>query len=179
MIRGDVPYRFILFTLMLTILFSKTLVFAQGKPYSHKGVSLDLPESWVPQEIPSDFEKEVVAWLKSEKWEGVSILVIYYTGRRHNYNSVRIAGLKTLGASYPKGQEMIKKPTKMKTDKELSAVWEYWRGAIEASGQTVFLESPMGIIQTRGGWVLMIGYTPTAIGSQLEGDFLKILNSVH
>jgi hypothetical protein len=104
--------------------------------------------------------------------------VFCYTGWRQNYNSVRIAGLKTIGASYPKGQEMLKKPAKMKTDTGLAAVWEYWRGAVDAGGQTVFLESPMGIVESKNGWVLMIGYSPAASGPQLEEDFLKIVKSV-
>jgi len=55
--------------------------------------------------------------------------------------------------------------------------WEYWRGAVEASGQTVFLESPMGIFENKSGWILMLGFTPSASGPQLEADFLKILKS--
>jgi hypothetical protein len=164
--------------LFLVFMFSSVQTFAQGTPYSNKGVSFNLPEGWVTQEIPSNFEKEVVAWLKSQNMEGVSILVFCYTGRRLNYNSIRVAGLKTIGASYPKGQEMLKKPTKMKTDTGLAAVWEYWRGAVETGGQTIFLESPMGIVQSKSGWILMIGYTPATSGPQLEEDFLKMINSV-
>ena len=179
MVKRHFLFCFVFLTTLLTVLtFSIVPVFAQGTPYSNKGVSLNLPEGWVTQEIPSNFEKEVVAWLKSQDMEGVSILVFCYTGRRQNYNSVRIAALKTIGASYPKGQEMLKKPTKMKTDTGLAAVWEYWRGAVESGGQTIFLESPMGIVQTKSGWVLMIGFAPATSGPQLEEDFLKIINSV-
>jgi len=168
-----------LFQIILSLmLFSIAPVFAQGKPYSNKGVSLDLPEGWVAQEIPKNFEKEVVAWLKSQDSEGVSILVFCYTGRRQNYNSVRIAGLKTIGSSYPKGQEMLKKPTKLKTATGLTAVWEYWRGAVEAGGQTIFLESPMGIVESKSGWILAIGFAPATSGPQLEEDFLKMFNSI-
>ena len=167
-----------LIVFLTAILFSTTPVLAQGTPFTNRNISFHLPEGWATNEIPAHFEKEVIAWLKSEKAEGVTILVFCYTGWRQNYNSVRIAGLKTIGASYPKGQEMLKKPTKFRTDTGLAAVWEYWRGAVEASGQTVFLESPMGIVETKNGWVLMIGYSPSASGPQLEEDFLKIVKSV-
>jgi hypothetical protein len=179
MVKRDFLSRSVFLVTLVTILiFCTVSVFAQGIPYNNKGVSLNLPEGWVAQEIPSNFEKEVVGWLKSQDMEGVSILVFCYTGRRVNYNSVRVAGLKTIGASYPKGQEMLKKPTKMKTDTGLAAVWEYWRGAVETGGQTIFLESPMGIVQSKSGWILIIGYTPATSGPQLEEDFLKIINSV-
>ena len=164
--------------LLIVLLFSIVPVLAQGTPFTNRGISFHLPEGWATKEIPGNFEKEVIAWLKSEKTEGVTILVFCYTGWRQNYNSVRIAGLKTIGASYPKGQEMLKKPAKIKTDTGLTAAWEYWRGAVEAGGQTVFLESPMGTLETKNGWVLMIGYTPATSGPQLEEDFLKIIKSV-
>jgi hypothetical protein len=151
--------------------------FAQGTPVTHKDISLTLPEGWVTQDIPNNFEKETVAWLKSEKIAGASILVFCYKGRRQNYTSVRIAGLKTIGSSYPKGQEMVKKPEKIKTDTGLTAVYEYWKGRVEASGQTVLLESPMGIFENKSGWILMLGFAPAASGPKLEEDFHKILKS--
>lgn len=151
--------------------------FAQGKPFTHPDISFTLPESWSSHEIPANFEKETVAWLKSDKITGASILVFCYKGWRQNYRSVRIAGLKTIAASYPKGQEMLKKETKIKTDTGLTAVWEYWKGAVDASGQTVFLESPMGIFENKSGWILMLGFTPAVSGPQLEEDFMKILKS--
>jgi len=152
--------------------------FAQEKSFSHKDLSFILPEGWVTQEIPGNFEKEVIGWLKSEKISGASMLVFSYKGWRQTYTSVRVAGLKTIAASYPKGQEALKKPVKMKTDTGLNAVWEYWRGGVEASGQTVFLESPMGIVETKNCWALFIGYTPASSGPQLEEDFLKMIKSV-
>ncbi len=168
-----------LFNLFLTIiLLPIALSFAQGTPFTNRGISFRLPEGWATKEIPDHFEKEVIAWLKSENMDGVTILVLCYTGRRLNYNSIRITGLKTIGVSYPKGQEMLKKPTKIKTDTGLTAVWEYWRGAVQSGEQTVFLESPMGIVETKNGWVLMIGYAPATSGPQLEEDFLKIIKSV-
>lgn len=48
---------------------------------------------------------------------------------------------------------------------------------MEASGQTVLLESPMGIFENKSGWILMLGFTPAASGPKLEEDFLKILKS--
>jgi len=146
-------------------------------PFTHPDISFTLPEGWVTQDIPGNFEKETVAWLKSEKIAGTSILVFCYKGWRQNYRTVRIAGLKTIAASYPKGQEMLKKATKIKTDTGLTAVWEYWKGAVDAGGQTVFLESPMGIFENKNGWILMLGFTPTSSGPQLEEDFMKILKS--
>jgi len=53
--------------------------------------------------------------------------------------------------------------------------WEYWKGPVEVSGQTVFLESPMGILENKSGWILMLGFTSAASGPKLEEDFLKIL----
>jgi hypothetical protein len=150
---------------------------AQGTPFTHPDISFTLPEGWSSQEIPPNFEKETVAWLKSDKIAGASILVFCYKGWRQNYRSVRIAGLRTIAASYPKGQEMLKKETKIKTDTGLTAVWEYWKGAVDAGGQTVFLESPMGIFENKSGWILMLGFTPAASGPQLEEDFMKILKS--
>jgi hypothetical protein len=45
--------------------------------------------------------------------------------------------LKTIAAVYPKGQEMLKKPAKMKTNGSRTAVVEFWKGAVDAGGQTV------------------------------------------
>ena len=56
--------------------------------------------------------------------------------------------------------------------------WEYLKGAVEASGQTDFLESPMGIFENKSRWVLMPVFTPAAYGLKLEEDFLEILKSV-
>jgi hypothetical protein len=119
----------------------------------------------------------VVGSLKSEKIPGTTILVLCYKGWRYNYSNVRIAGLKTIASVYPKGQEMLKKETKLNIDGGLTAVTELWRGAVAASGTTVFLQSPMGIMETKAGWILMLGFTPESSGAQLEEDFLKIIKS--
>ena len=179
MAKRPILFNFASFTIFLVVLlFPIAIAFSQGMPFTNRDISFHLPEGWTTKDLPSNFEKEVIAWLKSENMEGVTILVMCYTGWRQNYNSVRVAGLKTIGSSYPKGQEMLKKPTKIKTDTGLTAAWEYWRGAVESGGQTVFLESPMGILETKNGWVLMIGYSPATSGPQLEEDFLKIIKSV-
>jgi len=55
--------------------------------------------------------------------------------------------------------------------------WNLEEIAVEARGQTVLLESPMGIFENKSGWILMLGFTPAASGPKLEEDFLKILKS--
>ena len=150
---------------------------AQENVFTHEYLTLKLPEGWVSQDIPSNFEKEVIGWLKSEKIAGASITVLCYRGRRYNYSSVRIGALRTLAAVYPKGQEMLKDQTKIKTDSGATAVVELWRGGVDAGGQTVLLQSPLGIVRTKQCWLLMIGYAPDASGAQLDEDFLKIIKS--
>ena len=166
------------FSFLLLILMGSSIPPLAGETvFNHKGISLTLPDGWTTQEIPSNFEKEVIAWLQSEKIAGTTVMVFLYKGWRYNYSSVRIGALKTIAASYPKGQEMLKKPEKIKTDTGLTAVIEFWRGTIDAGGQTVFLETPMGILETKAGWVLMLGFTPSASGPPLEEDFLKMIKS--
>lgn len=152
---------------------------AQENVFTHEYLSLKLPEGWVAQEIPSNFEKEVIGWLKSEKIAGTSITVHCYRGWRYNYSSVRIGALKTIASAYPQGQKMLKKPTKIKTESGGTAVVELWQGAVDAGGQTVLLQSPMGIVRTKQCWLLMIGYTPDSSGAQLDEDFIKIIKSAH
>jgi hypothetical protein len=178
MVKRSQAFHFALFTFLVSILTGMNVpAWAGETPFSHKDLYLILPDGWLSQEIPSNFEKEVIAWLKSDKIAGASIMVFCYKGWRQNYNSIRIAGLKTIGASYPKGQEMLKKPEKNKTNTGLTAVWEYWRGAVDAGGQTVFLESPVGIFEAKSGWILMLGFTPASSGPQLEEGFMEILKS--
>jgi len=169
------------FVLLSALLFGLTgftfQAFAQENVFNYNNFSLTLPEGWVKQDISKGSEKEVVGSLKSEKIPGTTILVLCYKGWRYNYSNVRIAGLKTIASVYPKGQEMLKKETKVKTDGGLTAVTELWRGAVAASGTTVFLQSPMGIMETKAGWILMLGFTPESTGAQLEEDFLKMIKS--
>ncbi len=162
---------------LLAVVLIAVQALAEGNVFEHEYLSLTLPDGWVTQEIPSNFEKEVIGWLKSEKIPGTSITVSCYRGRRYNYSSIRIAGLKTIAAVYPKGQEMLEKPKKIKTDIGYKAVVELWRGAVETGGQTVFLQTPMGIVKGKHCWILMLGYTPDSSGPQLEEDFMKIIKT--
>jgi hypothetical protein len=151
--------------------------FPQENIFTYDNFSFTLPEGWVKQDIPKGSEKETVGSLKSEKMEGTSILMFCYRGRQYSYSSTRITGLKTIAAVYPKGQEQLKKETKMKTDGGLAVITELWRGAVDASGKTVLLQTPMGIIKSRAGWILMLGFTPDSSGGQLEEDFIKMIKS--
>jgi hypothetical protein len=161
----------------LVVLLIAVQALAEGNVFEHEYLSLTLPEGWGTQDIPGNFEKEVIGWLKSEKIPGTSITVSCYRGRRYNYRKIRIAGLRTIAAACPKGQEMLKKPTKMRTDSGYKAVVELWRGAVDAGGQTVSLQIPMGIVRSKHCWVLMLGYTPDSSGQQLEEDFTRILKT--
>jgi hypothetical protein len=152
-------------------------VFAQENVFNYNNFSLTLPEGWANQDISKGSEKGVVGSLKSEKIPGTTVLVLCYSGWRYDYRSVRIAGLKTIASAYPKGQKMLKKETKVKTDGGLTAVTELWRGAVAAGGTTVFLQSPMGIMETKAGWRFMLGFTPESTRAQLEEDFLKMIKS--
>ncbi len=129
------------------------------------------------QDIPKGSEKELIGSLKSQEIPGTSVLILCYKGGRYTYSSVRIIGLKTIASVFPKGQEMLKKETKVKTDGGLAAVVELWRGAADASGTAVFLRAPMGIIETKVGWILMLGFTPDPTGAQLEEAFSKMIQS--
>jgi hypothetical protein len=106
--------------------------------FNHKDLPLTLPDGWTTQEIPSNFEKEVTVWLKSEKIVGTSVMVLLYKGWRYNYSSVRIGALKTIVAFYPKGQEMLKKPEKIKTNTRLTAMIEFRRGPSMPVGRRCF-----------------------------------------
>ena len=163
--------------ILLAVLLIAVQALAEGNVFEHEYLSLTLPDGWGTQDIPSNFEKEVIGWLKSEKIPGTSITVSCYRGRRYNYSNIRIAALKTIAAVYPKGQEMLKKPKKIRTDSGYKAVVELWRGSIDSSGLTVYLQTPMGIVKTKYCWILMLGYTPDSSGPQLEEDFMKIIKS--
>jgi len=145
--------------------------------FDHEYLSLTLPTGWVSQSIPGNFEKEVIGWLKSERIAGASITVSCYRGWRYNYSNVRRAGLKTIALTYPKGQQMLREATNLRTYDEYDAKLELWRGAIDAGGQTVFLQSPMAVMRTKNCWLLMIGYTPDASGAQLDKEFTDIVKS--
>lgn len=169
--------RFVAFTFFILLTGLTSQVCAQENAFTYKNFSFSLPEGWSAQAIPAGSEKEVIGSLKSEKIAGTTVLIFCYSSWVHDYSYVRIAGLKTIGAVYPKGQKMLKKPTKMKTNGHYIAVVESWQGAVDAGGQTVFLRTPMGIMETKPGWILMLGFTPDASGDQLEEDFLKMIQS--
>ena len=154
-----------------------TPVLAQENIFDYRDFSLTLPEGWVKQDIPKGSEKELIGSLKSQKIPGTSVLILCYKGGGYNYSSVRIVGLKTIVSVFPKGQEMLKRQTKVKTDGGLATVVELWRGAADTNGVAAFLQAPMGIIETKVGWILMLGFTPDATGAQLEETFLKIIQS--
>ena len=154
-----------------------THISAQEDTLSFHDLSFTLPEGWMEQDIPGGSEKELIGSLKSEDIPGTSILIFCYKGGRYNYSSVRIVGLKTIASVFPKGQEMLKKQTKVETDGGMTGVVEVWRGAADVSGKAVFLQAPMGIVETRVGWILMLGFTPDATGTQLEEAFLKMIQS--
>ena len=162
---------------VLSLIGLTTPVLAQENVFEYGDFSLTLPEGWVKQDISKGSEKELIGSFKSEDIPGTSILILCYKGGRYNYSSVRIIGLKTIASVFPRGQEMLKKETKVKTDGGLTAVVELWRGAADASGTPVFLQAPMGIIETKAGWILMLGFTPDATGAQLEEAFLAIIQS--
>jgi hypothetical protein len=164
------------FFIIGSIVFSQQAL-SQENTFTYDKFSFTLPEGWVKQDIPKGSEKETVGSLKSEKMSGTSILVFCYTGWRYDYRNVRIVGLKTIAAVYPKGQEQLKKETKLKTDGGLAVVTEVWRGFTDAGGATVSLQTPMGIIKSKAGWILMLGFTPDSSGGQLEEDFLKMIKS--
>jgi len=151
--------------------------FAQEDTFSYNHFSLTLPEGWVKQDIPQPCEKELIGSLKSQDVPGTSILIFCYGGGRYDYSSVRIVGLKTIALVFPKGQEMLKKKTRVKTDGGLVAVVELWRGAADVAGPAVLLQAPMGIIETEAGWILMLGFTPNPTGAQLEEAFSKLIQS--
>jgi hypothetical protein len=145
--------------------------------FTHPSITLTLPPGWAPHDIPSNFEKETVAWLKSDTIAGASITVFCYRGPMQSYRSTRIRGLKTIAASYPIGQSEMKKTTKLVTDSGFSATTELWKGFVSSGGQMLTLQSPLGIVKSEKGWIMMIGYVPDAGGPQLEEDFLMILKS--
>jgi hypothetical protein len=100
-------------------------------------------------------------------------MVACYKGITRNFSNIRIGGLRTIAASYPKGQKVLKDKTKIKTEQGKKALYELWQGVSDAG----LMQSPMGIVKTKHCWALMIGYAPDSFGSRLEEDFMKVLNS--
>jgi len=145
--------------------------------FTHQYLTLTMPPGWRSQDLQPNFEKEVIAWLKSDTIPGASIMVSCYRGFGFNYSKVRRGGLKTIAAVYPKGQKMLKDKEKIRTEQGEKAIVELWQGVPDSGGQTILMQSPMGIVKTKNCWVLMIGYVQDSYGPQLEEDFLKILKS--
>lgn len=152
-------------------------VLAQEDVFEYRDFSVCLPEGWVKEETTRGSEKELIGSLKSQSIPGTSVLLFCYKDGQHDYRSVRIVGLKTIASVFPKGQEMLKRQTQVKTDGGLTAHLELWRGAADAGGRTAFLQAPMGIMETKDGWILMLGFTPDATGAQLEKAFVKMIQS--
>ncbi len=178
MFRRSRPSHLLRLIIFLSVLLGSTAaISAQEDTFNFNDLFFTLPEGWVKQDLPKGSEKELIGSLKSEDIPGTSVLVFCYKGGRHNYSSVRIVGLKTIASVFPKGQEMLKKQTEVETDGGLTGIVELWRGAADASGTAVFLQAPMGIIETSEGWILMLGFTPDATGKQLEEAFLKMIRS--
>jgi hypothetical protein len=151
---------------------------SESMTFTHQLVTLDLPPGWISAAIPANFEKEVIGWLKSKTIPGANITVMCYSGLRYNYKSVRIGGLRTVAAAYPKGQKALKNPTKLRTANGYPAVYELWQGVSYAGTDSVLMQSPMVIVKTNSCWLMMIGYAGDQVGSQLEKDFTKIFQSV-
>jgi hypothetical protein len=177
MFKASFLRRFVSIIFFMLLMGFASQVCAQENAFTYKNFSFSLPEGWSAQAIPAGSEKEVIGSLKSEKIPGTSVLVMLYSSWIHDYSWVRITGLKTIAATYPKGQKMLKKPTKMKTNGRYTAVVESWLGAIDAGGLIVNLRTPMGIMEVKPGWILMLGFTPETSGDQLEEDFLKMIKS--
>ena len=140
--------------------------------FEHRYLTLSVPAGWRTEPLQPNFEKEIIAWLKSDTIPGASIMVSCYRGMGLNHRKVRIGGLKTIASVYPQGQKQLKKETKVRTEQGKKAVVEVWQGL---SGSTL-MQSPLGIMKTRDCWVMMIGYVADSFGPQLEGDFMKVLH---
>ena len=162
---------------VLSLIGLTTPVLAQENVFEYGDFSLTLPEGWVKQDIPIESEKELIGSFKSQDIPGTSVLTFFYQGGRYNYSSVRIVGLKTIASVFPNGQEMVKEGKKVETDGGLTAVIELWRGLADAKGTPASLQVPMGIIETKAGWILMLGFTPEPTGAQLEDAFSTIIHS--
>jgi hypothetical protein len=152
-------------------------LWAEENFFEYGDFSLSLPEGWVERDIPAGSEKELVGSLGSEHIRGTSVLLFCYKGGGYNHSSVRINALKVIASVSPKGQEMVKERTKVKTEGGLTAVVELWRGLADTGGTAVSLRVPMGIIETKVGWIMMLGFTPEATGAQLEEAFLRMIQS--
>jgi len=157
-------------------LFISSQALAGSDKFTHQYLTLVLPDGWAVGKVPKGSDKQTIGVLTSKKIKGASITVDCYRGMLQTKASTRIRGLKLLGVVYPKGQEHLKKPYKVKTESGKARA-ELWRGYLQAGNQTIGLISPMAILKTKNCWLLMIGYTPESTAKELEEDFLEILKS--
>jgi hypothetical protein len=148
-------------------------VLAQENVFDYDDFSLTLPEGWVKEEISKGSGKEVVGSLKSEKIAGTTVLVLCYKGCPYHYSNVRIAGLKTLASIYPRGQETLKKGTKLKTEGGLTAVRELWRGAVDAGGRPCSFNPPWESCRRRRVGYLCWDLHPMRQDPNWKKTFLK------
>ncbi len=152
-------------------------VLAQEDVFEYGDFSLKLPKGWAQQGVSRGAEKELIVSVKSEDFPGTTVLIFFYKDARFNYSDIRIIGLKTISSVFPKGQEMLKGGMKVNTDGGLTAVVELWRGLADVKGTSAFLRVPMGIIGTKRGWIVMLGFTPESTGAQLEEAFSSMIHS--
>ncbi len=161
---------------IISLYFSVTIAFASGSEFSHKYLTLDLPEGWSAGQVPEGSEKQTIGVLKSSTIKASSIILDCYRGALHTHASTRIRGLNTISATYPAGQEHLKKPYKIKTQGGKGKT-ELWRGYIKIGNQTVALQTPMAAIKTKHCWLVALGFTPDSSGKAMEKDFLTIIKS--
>jgi hypothetical protein len=150
---------------------------SHASEYKHQHLSLTLPAGWEATEIAVGSGKELIGQFRSKNAAGTSILTYCYRGMLHTKASTRIRGLNLIGASYPAGQELLKKPHKVKTNSGKKASVELWQGYVKVKNTTVPLISPMAVMKTKHCWLLMVGFAPTATGEQLDHDFLALLKT--
>jgi hypothetical protein len=141
-------------------------------------VSITFPPGWVEVDKSGQFEAEFLGWFESRTVPGTAIFTYLYTGFTAGYTHLRIRGLKTIAQMYPEGQEDLKKAKRVTTETGNSAEMELWRGYLKSGTANVVKQSPMGIVKTKGGWLMVIGSTPDASGPWLEDEFAKILKTV-
>ncbi|GMR21370.1 MAG: hypothetical protein BMS9Abin36_1970 [Gammaproteobacteria bacterium] len=167
---------FLFISCLISSYFSIATAFASGSEFSHKYLTLDLPEGWSTGQVPEGSEKQTIGVLKSSSIKASSITLDCYRGALHTHASTRIRGLNTISATYPAGQEQLKKPYKIKTQGGKGKA-ELWRGYIKIGNQTVALQTPMAAIKTKHCWLVALGFTPDSSGEAMEKDFLTIMKS--
>ena len=156
------PFSFV--TPIVVLLLSMQAV-ASDTQFTHKHLTLDLPGGWTVAELPTGSSEETIGYIKSDTFAGSSMTVMCYRGMLHTLASTRIRGLNVISATYPKGQEHLKEPEKIKTKGGKGEV-ELWRGYIDAGSMTVALISPMATIKTKHCWMSLTGFAPDKAGEK-------------